>query len=136
MTKYQMIFRHLFKCKYLERCLGSAWLEETKALSKNSKPLSRSQNHIIVQLSALRGKMLHFIQQLVYFMFFEVIDPQWNLMEASIRDSVTIEDLLKTHDDFLDTCLKECMLTNPKLIVVSLSAQHFTRHSLFSQPRF
>ena len=119
MTKYQMLFRHLFKCKYLERCLGSAWLEETKALGKNSRMLSESENRVIVHLSALRGKMLHFIQQLTYFMFFEVIDPQWNSMEASIRDSKTIEELLKTHDDFLDTCLKECMLTNPKLIVVS-----------------
>lgn len=118
MTKYQIIFRHLFKCKYLERCLGSAWLEETKALGKHSKPLSSSENNTIIQLSALRGKMLHFIQQLIYFMFFEVIDPNWNLMQASIRDAVTIEDLLQAHDDFLDTCLKECMLTNPKLIVI------------------
>lgn len=117
MTKYQMIFRHLFKCKYLERCLGSAWLEETKTLGQLNL-LDAYQSKIITQLSALRGKMLHFIQQLIYFMFFEVIDPRWRAMENDVRTATTIEDLLKSHDDFLDSCLKECMLTNPKLIAV------------------
>lgn len=116
MTKYQMIFRHLFKCKYLERCLGSVWLEETK--TTGLKNLSPIQTHLIVRLSSLRGKMLHFIQQFVYFMFFEVIDPQWKMMEAELKKATTVEDLLKKHDDFLDTCLKECMLTNPRLIAV------------------
>jgi gamma-tubulin complex component 2 len=116
MTKYQMIFRHLFKCKYLERCLGTTWLEETKVSTA-----ARHQNgqQVITMLASLRGKMLHFIQQFVYFMFFEVIDPQWRSMEQGIRQVGTVEELLKLHDDFLDTCLKECMLTNPKLIVVS-----------------
>ena len=116
MTKYQMIFRHLFKCKYLERCLGTAWLEETKGI--DYKSLSTLQNLMITQIFALRGKMLHFIQQVVYFMFFEVIDPQWRSMESAIRESKTVESLLERHDDFLDTCLKECMLTNPKLIAI------------------
>jgi gamma-tubulin complex component 2 len=116
LTKYQMIFRHLFKCKYLERCLGSTWLDETKIHS--SKKLSNTQQFMIAQMSLLRGKMLHFIQQFIYFMFFEVIDPQWKLMEAAVRDANTVEELLRSHDDFLDTCLKECMLTNPKLIAV------------------
>ncbi|KAJ3307096.1 Gamma-tubulin complex component 2 [Kappamyces sp. JEL0829] len=119
MTKYQMIFRHLFKCKYLERCLGATWLEETKASSLAKKsPSVKNGSQVIVLLASLRGKMLHFIQQFVYFMFFEVIDPQWRALESSIREVTTVEELLKIHDDFLDTCLKECMLTNPKLIVI------------------
>ena len=31
---------------------------------------------------------------------------------------MTVDQVLNGHDDFLNTCLKECMLTNPKLIKV------------------
>jgi gamma-tubulin complex component 2 len=111
-----MLFRHLFKCKYLERCLSTSWLEGTKGI--DYKALSALQNLMITQIFALRGKMLHFIQQVVYFMFFDVIDPRWRSMEVVVREAKTVESLLERHDDFLDTCLKECMLTNPKLIAI------------------
>lgn len=31
----------------------------------------------------------------------------------------TVDQVLQYHSDFLDTCLKECMLTNAKLLRVS-----------------
>ena len=36
----------------------------------------------------------------------------------------TVDELMKDHVDFLDTCLKECMLTNGKLLKVSLAITH------------
>jgi gamma-tubulin complex component 2 len=77
MTKYQMLFRHVFQCKYLERLLSQSWLREAKL----SQPEKQS---VVGMMSMLRSKMLHFIQQLIYFMFFEVIDPQWASMDQSI----------------------------------------------------
>lgn len=32
--------------------------------------------------------------------------------------SATVYELIEKHESFLDSCLKECMLTNPKLIIV------------------
>jgi gamma-tubulin complex component 2 len=32
----------------------------------------------------------------------------------------TVDQLLRDHVDFLDTCLKQCMLTTSKLLSVSL----------------
>jgi gamma-tubulin complex component 2 len=78
MTKYQMIFRHLLKCKYLERLLSELWLEEKKVTQSFLNGLKPELYFLVPQLSHLRAKMLHFIQQIVYFMFFEVINPQWN----------------------------------------------------------
>lgn len=102
-TKYQMLFRHLFKCKYLERLVSMGWLEEAKERKKTN---------------SLRSKLLHFLNQITYFMFFQVIDPNWNTMIDQITKATTVEQVLKSHEDFLDTCLKECMLTNPRLISV------------------
>ncbi|KAJ3261966.1 Gamma-tubulin complex component 2 [Boothiomyces macroporosus] len=84
MTKYQMLFRHLLKCKVLERLLGSNWLNETKLLS-SKKSFSGIEKKILMHMTALRGKMLHFIQQVIFFMFFEVINPHWDLMIADLK---------------------------------------------------
>jgi gamma-tubulin complex component 2 len=84
--------------------------------------------------------MLVFVQQLYYYCTAEVIEPNWvSLMsrlqnEGEDRKSKgkeredpdeppqvkrTVDELMQDHVDFLATCLKECMLTNSKLLRVS-----------------
>jgi gamma-tubulin complex component 2 len=109
-----MLFRHLLICKYLERSLSNTWLEGSRNTSKVNKNYRPSYI-----MCSLRGKMLHFIHQMTYYMFFEVIEPQWNIMETSIIKALTVSDLLLLHENFLNSCLKECMLTNQKLIAVN-----------------
>lgn len=46
-------------------------------------------------------------------MSFEVVEPNWHIMAEKLSGASTIDDVLGIHDGFLDTCLKECMLTNP-----------------------
>ena len=117
-TKYQMLFRHLLKCKVLERHLTSNWLKETCVRTASKNYFSEAINVFLAKLSSLRGRMLHFIQQIIYFMFFEVVNPRWEDMEKSVFKAATMDELLAFHENFLDTCLKECMLTTPKLITV------------------
>lgn len=124
-TKYQIIFRNLIQCKFLERMLGSTWLEGAKLQGKLDKRATaglftqdEQERSILSKLSLLRSKMLHFIQQITYYMFFEVIEPQWARFEAHLSCVSTVDDLLEKHEDFLNSCLKESMLTDPKLIVV------------------
>jgi gamma-tubulin complex component 2 len=86
MTKYQMLFRHVFQCKYLERLLGIAWLQDSKIILKNQNVFQNGEyKGLVAHLSCLRSKMLHFIQQMIYFMFFEVIEPHWTEMNVLIK---------------------------------------------------
>lgn len=74
--------------------------------------------------------MLVFVQQLLYFCTAEVIEPNWAKFMSRLKaneehegDSSsgltrTVDELMQDHVDFLDTCLKECMLTNSKLLRV------------------
>jgi gamma-tubulin complex component 2 len=88
--------------------------------------------------------MLVFVQQLLYFCTAEVIEPNWQSLMARLREreanqdgthippaaaaggsknglkglTRTVDELMQDHVDFLDTCLKECMLTNSKLLRV------------------
>ncbi len=63
--------------------------------------------------------MLVFVQQLSYFCTNEVIEPNWLNMQARLEKVKTVDELMQDHIDFLDTCLKECMLTNSRLLKVS-----------------
>ncbi|KAJ3967090.1 Spc98 family-domain-containing protein [Lentinula raphanica] len=64
----------------------------------------------------LRARMLSFIQQILSFATFEVLEPNWRALEVKLDKVRTVDDLLRDHLDFLDTCLKECMLTSAKLL--------------------
>ena len=65
--------------------------------------------------------MLAFTQQILAFATFEVLEPNWRSLEAKLERVSTVDQLLRDHVDFLDTCLKECMLTSSKLLKVSFS---------------
>ena len=68
----------------------------------------------------LRARMLAFVQQILAFATFEVLEPNWRKLEGRLEAGKveTVDQLLRDHVDFLDTCLKECMLTSSKLLRV------------------
>ena len=64
--------------------------------------------------------MLAFVQQILAFTTFEVLEPNWRKLESKLEAGKveTVDQLLRDHVDFLDTFLKECMLTSDKLLKV------------------
>jgi gamma-tubulin complex component 2 len=69
--------------------------------------------------------MLVYIRQLLYFCISEVIEPNWQsfmekLQNGSVSAVGTVDELMQNHIDFLDACLKECMLNNARLLRVSI----------------
>ena len=65
--------------------------------------------------------MLVFVQQLLNFCTSEVIETDYQKLMDKLEPEPTVstvDELMQDHVDFLDTCLKECMLTNGKLIRV------------------
>lgn len=52
-------------------------------------------------------------------MFNEVLESRFETLLASVRQAKTFDQLIVDHTDFLDTCLKECLLTNKTLLEVS-----------------
>jgi hypothetical protein len=71
-----------------------------------------------LRVFVLRARMLSFVQQILAFATFEVLEPNWRALEAKLAKVTTVDQLLRDHVDFLDTCLKECMLTSSKLLTV------------------
>nr|XP_042898815.1 gamma-tubulin complex component 2 isoform X2 [Parasteatoda tepidariorum] len=110
---YQILFRHLFYCKHIENLLGQVW-----SLNKQTKSLPRSEICIYAPAFALRQRMLNFIQNLDYYLTLEVIEPHWNDFFRKISQVTNIDEVLDCHNDFLEKCVDDCMLTNPGLLQV------------------
>ncbi|CAO2648185.1 Nn.00g074520.m01.CDS01 [Neocucurbitaria sp. VM-36] len=141
LTRYQVLFRYLLSLKHLETDLAKCWGEQ----GKNAAWKHRSRNPRIElwkrKAWTLRARMLVFVQQLIYYCTSEVIEPNWTSLMSRLNEEGkegskgkskaageesgsaqvkrTVDELMQDHVDFLATCLKECMLTNSKLLRIN-----------------
>jgi gamma-tubulin complex component 2 len=133
--RYQALFRYLLSLRYLESQLSTTWQTHTSGFVWSHKSSVRKLEIWKRRVWTLRARMLVFVQQLLYFCTAEVIEPNWQSLMARLRQkdgagqggtangsttgvARTVDQLMQDHVDFLDTCLKECMLTNSKLLRV------------------
>nr|CAG4715048.1 unnamed protein product [Naegleria fowleri] len=105
LTKYQILFRHLFCFKYTERCLCNTWINH-----KFSKELNLGKS--FASFYALRHKMIHFIQHFLSYALIEVVEKNYVEMERKIRQATTLDEVLKSHEQFLDSSLNGCLVSS------------------------
>ncbi len=110
LTKYQLLFRHIFQCLELIRGLS---------VSLNHHQLSqRFPPAQLRQFEVMKSAMLQFVRTVHYYVCFGVLEPHWERFACALKERrfSSIDEITDTHMDFLDTCLRECMLTNSKLV--------------------
>ncbi|KAH7511156.1 hypothetical protein FEM48_ZijujUnG0037300 [Ziziphus jujuba var. spinosa] len=129
LTKYQLIFRFLFRCKHVDRQLCGAWQihQGVRSLKMRGTAIPRS--------SLLCRSMLKFINSLLHYLTFEasflfpdffvcfldshviaVLEPNWHVMHNRLQTAKSIDEVIQHHDFFLDKCLRECLLLLPELL--------------------
>src|SRR5262249_2091866 len=120
--RYQLLFRYLLSLRHLEILLVGSWQDHCKVPSWRYKSKYPQVQFWKRRAFTLRARMLVFVQQLLYFSTSEVLEPNWNDLQHRKEKVTTVDELMQNHVDFLDTCLKECMLTNSKLLKVSIKS--------------
>lgn len=108
-SAYQLLFRHLFIAKHIERRLVSIWRDQ------QVMKVFQSLQGALGPSNFLRQRMLHFCQNLIYYMMFEVIEPNWLEMGQGVlgtREEQTVDSIIDCHNDFLSRTLDACLLTN------------------------
>ncbi|CAM8888611.1 unnamed protein product [Rhodiola kirilowii] len=110
LTKYQLIFRLLFHCKHVSRQLCGAWQvhQGIRTLNMRGTAVPRS--------SLLCRSMLKFVNSLLHYLTFEVIEPNWHIMHSRLQTAKSIDEVIHYHDFFLEKCLRECLLLLPVLL--------------------
>ncbi|KAF6240962.1 hypothetical protein HO173_000755 [Letharia columbiana] len=131
--RYQILFRYLLSMRHLEGLLVSSWEDHNKVLSWTHKSGDPKLEMWKRRAWTLRARMLVFVQQTLYYCTSEVIEPNWQAYMARVngddkldgsgrpgssKTTRTVDELMEDHVDFLDTCLKECMLMNSKLLKI------------------
>lgn len=129
--RYQALFRYLLSLRHLESLLSNHWQAHNQWALWTRKSPSRRIEAFKRRVLTLRARMLVFVQQLLYFCTAEVIEPNWHKFMQRLEKKEgakgltrTVDELMQDHVDFLDTCLKECMLTNSKLLKINAKLMH------------
>lgn len=136
LTRYQLLFRYILSLKHLEHQLTGAWTEGSKSTGFHKRSSNKKLETLKRKAWTLRARMLCFVQQMLYYCTAEVIEPNWQALmsrldQGEVKDGSTaqpktkrtVDELMQDHVDFLATCLKECMLTNGKLLKVTIPIQ-------------
>lgn len=107
LAKYQIVYRHLTQCNELIRSLS---------IPLNRVPLKVTAR--LRQFEVMKHSMLQFVRTMYYYICQNVLEPQWERFSTALRERrfTSVEEITNTHMNFLDTCLRECMLTNSKLV--------------------
>lgn len=98
--KYSRLFQHLWRSKRMEYLVTKIRKEH---FSRCHKPLMRSTLFLLQE-------MTHFVQQMQYYIEFEVIECSWSEFIASISTAKHIDALILAHEKFLNIAFARAML--------------------------
>ncbi|KZS97042.1 gamma-tubulin complex, DGRIP84/SPC97 component [Sistotremastrum niveocremeum HHB9708] len=116
LLRYQIIFRFLLHLRHVERSLSSMWIDQKGSVWRqplhSTTDLGKWRGRVLL----LRTRMNVFIQQILAFAAFDILEPSWRAFHERLKTVTTVDDLIRDHVDFLDTCLKGCMLTHAGLL--------------------
>ena len=98
-TKYQILFRHLFEFKCAERNLCAGW-QRLQAMRGNT--LGR----MFCKGARITQRMLNFLQNYLYYVTNEVIEPYWDKLNSRTDGARSADELIDFHDAFLESCMK------------------------------
>ena len=101
--KYKLLFRQLIRLKFIEKLLYNTFIlqQDFKELNIQSK---------LKDSFFLRDCMINFIQNLIYYLFNEIIEPNYLQLIKNLENAKSMEDVINYHDKFLDNCLNEGLI--------------------------
>ncbi|KAK0543147.1 gamma tubulin complex Spc97/GCP2 subunit Alp4 [Tilletia horrida] len=111
--RWQFVQRCIVHLKVSERQLAEVWLEHQEDVWREKSPrIHPDLDKWKTRVFQLRHRMMFFVQQVLAFVCFEVIEPNWREFEAKMAKVQTVDQLMRDHLGFLNTCRNECMLTD------------------------
>ncbi|KAI4737011.1 hypothetical protein E4T50_12500 [Aureobasidium sp. EXF-12298] len=109
LTRYQLLFRYILSLRHLEQLLVSSWIDQSKVTSWRHKSSDRRVEDWKRRAWCLRSPFMTRLSEA------EGLEN----VAAGGKVKRTVDELMQDHVDFLATCLKECMLTNSKLLRIN-----------------
>jgi gamma-tubulin complex component 3 len=109
--QYLKVFNFLWRVKRVEFALGSTW---RRCMTGARGVLASVSDKVGSDWKKARGaiaEMIHFVNQLQYYILFEVIESSWNDLQAALRKpESTLDDLIQAHARYLTSITRKGLL--------------------------
>ncbi|KAJ6167822.1 hypothetical protein N7497_000665 [Penicillium chrysogenum] len=110
-TQYLKVFNFLWRIKRVEFALNSTW---RRCMTGARGVLGNVEDKVGADWKRARcviAEMIHFVNQLQYYILFEVIESSWEqLLEAIRRPDCTLDDLIEAHTKYLNSITHKGLL--------------------------
>lgn len=125
--KYLTVFNFLWRVKRVEFALGSTWRRcmtgARGVLANVDEKISRDWK--VARCSV--AEMIHFVNQLQYYILFEVIEASWDQLQLTItKPDCTLDDLIEAHTKYLKAITHKGLLGSPRSATTGTREDSFT----------
>ena len=131
--QYLTVFNFLWRVKRVEYALGTTW---RRCMTGSRGVLASVDDKLGRDWKVVRcciAEMIHFINQLQYYILFEVIEASWDQLQASIhKPGCTLDDLISAHTNYLKAVTHKGLLGSSARSSSS-SSTHSREDSFMSQ---
>ncbi|KAA6411575.1 MAG: spindle pole body component (Alp6) [Lasallia pustulata] len=125
--QYLVVFNFLWRIKRVEFALGSTW---RRCMTGARGVLANVSDRLGRDWKVARcciAEMIHFVNQLQYYILFEVIEASWDQLQAAItKPDCTLDDLIGAHTKYLKAITHKGLLGSAKVSSTGNREDSFT----------
>ena len=125
--QYLVVFNFLWRIKRVEFALGSTW---RRCMTGARGVLAVVDVRLGKDWKVARAcvaEMIHFINQLQYYILFEVIEASWDQLQAAIaKPDCTLDDLITAHTKYLQAITHKGLLGSARSSITGSREDSFT----------
>ncbi len=124
---YGRIFHLLWRIKRVEWSLAASWKQHmaighppttrntsSSGSSSSSKCAPPHLAGVLQRCNLARREMIHFVSNLSSFVWFEVLEASWKLLEEELATAKDMDGLVKAHDAYLRRIIETSFLSQDK----------------------
>ena len=113
--QYLKVFNLLWRIKRVEFSLSTTW---RRCMTGSRGVLSSVDDRVGGDWKRARcviAEMVHFVNQLQYYILFEVIEASWDQLQSAMnRPDSTLDDLIEAHKKYINSITHKGLLGNPR----------------------
>ncbi|MCJ1388935.1 Microtubule-nucleating Tub4p (gamma-tubulin) complex component [Xylographa bjoerkii] len=125
--QYLVVFNFLWRIKRVEFALGSTW---RRCMTGARGVLASVEDKLGRDWKVARcciAEMIHFVNQLQYYILFEVIEAGWDQLQAAMaKPNCTLDDLIDAHTRYLKAITHKGLLGSARSSITGTREDSFT----------
>lgn len=125
--KYLTLFNFLWRIKRVEFALGSTWRRSMTGARGVLADLDDQMSRDWKAARCCMAEMIHFVNQLQYYILFEVIEAGWDRLQAAItKPDCTLDGLIEAHSIYLDSITRKGLFSAPRHVITDTHEEGFS----------